>query len=55
MSNFRWEKIEAGLGARLVQVYGLPLETARVDTTTVAVYHDEEESGQWYWRWWKRW
>jgi transposase len=39
-----WQQIEVGLGERLVQVYELPRETVRVDTTTVSLYHDSEES-----------
>lgn len=39
-----WEQLEHKLGQRLVSVYKLPQETARVDTTTVSLYHNEEES-----------
>ncbi|UCC53387.1 MAG: hypothetical protein JSV68_05350, partial [Anaerolineaceae bacterium] len=39
-----WEHIESELGRRLVRVYKLPQETARVDTTTVSLYHDSEAS-----------
>ena len=39
-----WRRIEAKLDERVVRVYALPRETVRVDTTTVSVYHDDEES-----------
>ena len=39
-----WSEIEGQLGERLVQVYQLPCQTARVDATTVSMYHDEEKS-----------
>ena len=39
-----WEKLETQLNQRLIRVYALPTETARVDTTTVALYHDSETS-----------
>ena len=39
-----WGRIEAKLDERVVRVYELPTETVRVDTTTVSVYHDDEES-----------
>jgi len=39
-----WQQIEAGLNQRVVRVYELSTETVRVDTTTVAMYHDSEES-----------
>jgi len=39
-----WLELENQLSHRLVRVYQLPQETARVDTTTVAVYHDQETS-----------
>jgi len=39
-----WGRIEAKLDERVVRVYALPRETVRVDTTTVSVYHDDEES-----------
>jgi transposase len=39
-----WETVEEQLGQRLVRVYQLPQETARVDTTTVSLYHDSETS-----------
>ena len=37
-----WEQVEAALGQRLIQVYDLPQDTVRVDSTSVAVYHDAE-------------
>jgi transposase len=40
-----WQQIEAELNQRVLRVYALPTETARVDTTTVALYHDSAESG----------
>ena len=39
-----WEQIESELSQRTIRVYELPRETVRVDTTTVSVYHDSEES-----------
>lgn len=39
-----WGRIEARLDERVVRVYALPRETVRVDTTTVSVYHDDEDS-----------
>lgn len=39
-----WTQIEHELSHRLVRVYRLPQETVRVDTTTVALYHDQETS-----------
>jgi transposase len=39
-----WEAVEEQLGQRLVRVYQLPQETARIDTTTVSLYHDEKTS-----------
>ena len=32
-----WEQVETALGQRLIQVYDLPQETVRVDSTSVAV------------------
>ena len=37
-----WEEIEQELGARLVRVYDLRRGRVRLDSTTVAVYHDVE-------------
>lgn len=37
------EKIERQLGQHLIRAYELPTETARIDTTTVNVYHRPEE------------
>ncbi len=37
-----WATIEEQLGRRLVQVYQLPTGTVRLDTTSVAVYHEPE-------------
>jgi transposase len=39
-----WQQIEDELNQRVIRVYALPTETMRVDSTTVARYHDEEES-----------
>lgn len=39
-----WEQVEMRLGEHLVQVYELPRETVRIDTTSVSVYHDQENS-----------
>ncbi|MFQ5343312.1 MAG: IS1634 family transposase [Anaerolineae bacterium] len=39
-----WFELENQLSQRLVRVYQLPQETARVDTTTVSLYHDQETS-----------
>lgn len=39
-----WTELENQLSQRLVRVYPLPQETARVDTTTVSLYHDPETS-----------
>ena len=37
-----WEEVETQLGQRLIRVYNLDREPVRLDSTTVAVYHDEE-------------
>lgn len=37
-----WTAIERQLGRRLVQVCQLPTGTVRLDTTSVAVYHEPE-------------
>ncbi|MDQ7030455.1 MAG: IS1634 family transposase [Ardenticatenia bacterium] len=37
-----WEEVEAQLSRRLIRVYNLHREPVRLDSTTVAVYHDEE-------------
>ncbi len=37
-----WEEVETQLGKRLIRVYNLDREPVRLDSTTVAVYHDEE-------------
>jgi transposase len=37
-----WARIEAGLGPRLIRVYDLGRGPIRLDSTTVAVYHDTE-------------
>ncbi len=42
--NALWEKLETQLNQRLIRVYALPTDTARVDTTTVTLYHDSETS-----------
>src|SRR3990172_1322732 len=39
-----WEAIETELGQRLVRVYDLTTGLVRVDSTSVAVYHDAEGS-----------
>lgn len=39
-----WTEVEQQLSQRLVRIYRLPQETVRVDSTTVALYHDEETS-----------
>jgi len=38
------EQIELALGQHLVRAYALPTETARIDTTTVSVYHQPQEN-----------
>jgi len=37
-----WQEVETRLGQRLVRVYNLKRESVRLDSTTVAVYHNEE-------------
>mgnify|MGYP000544279265 FL=1 len=37
-----WQEVETRLGQRLVRVYNLKGESVRLDSTTVAVYHNEE-------------
>ena len=37
-----WQEIEGQLGLRLIRVYGLKRGRVRLDSTTVAVYHDTE-------------
>jgi len=37
-----WEAIERDLGGRLIQVYQLPKQCVRLDSTTVSLYHDPE-------------
>ena len=39
-----WSQLEQQLNKRCVQVYDLEQDTARVDTTTVSMYHDSEGS-----------
>ena len=39
-----WSAIESRLGQQLIQAYALPCQTARVDATTVSMYHNEEQS-----------
>lgn len=39
-----WTQLEQQLSHRLLRVYQLPQRTARVDTTTVPLYHDSETS-----------
>lgn len=38
----RWAAIEGKLGRRMIQVYQLAAATVRLDTTSVAVYHEPE-------------
>lgn len=38
----QWEAIEMGLGQHLLQVYELPGACVRLDSTSVALYHDTE-------------
>jgi transposase len=38
-----WAQIEQQLGQHLVQVYELPRERVRLDSTSAAVYHDREQ------------
>jgi len=37
-----WEEVESELGRRLIRVYDLHQEPVRLDSTSVAVYHDAE-------------
>lgn len=37
-------QIELVLGQHIVRAYALPTETARIDTTTVSVYHQPQEN-----------
>lgn len=37
-----WEEVETRLGRQLIRVYNLNRDPIRVDSTTVAVYHDAE-------------
>jgi transposase len=37
-----WQEVEVRLGQRLVRVYHLKRDRVRLDSTTVAVYHNEE-------------
>ena len=39
-----WGQLENQLNNRCIQVYDLEQETARIDTTTVSMYHDSEGS-----------
>lgn len=39
-----WEEVETRLGRRLMRVYDLNSDPIRVDSTTVAVYHDADEA-----------
>jgi transposase len=39
-----WQEVETRLGQRLVRVYNLKRESVRLDSTAVAVYHNEEET-----------
>jgi transposase len=40
-----WQAIETALGQRLIRVYDLKGKPVRMDSTTVAVYHEVEEGG----------
>jgi transposase len=40
-----WQAIETELGRRLIRVYDLKRAPVRMDSTTVAVYHEVEEDG----------
>ena len=40
-----WQAIERELGQQLIRVYDLKHKPVRVDSTTVAVYHEVEEEG----------
>ena len=39
------EQIEGQLGRHLIRAYALPTDTARIDTTTVSVYHQPQAEG----------
>ena len=39
-----WQSIEHVTGQRLIRVYHLPEDTVRLDSTTVSVYHNTEET-----------
>jgi len=39
------EQIEVQLGQHLIRAYDLPTDTARIDTTSVSVYHQPETEG----------
>jgi len=39
-----WDAIERELGQRAIRVYHLPQECVRLDSTSVSLYHDPEES-----------
>lgn len=43
-SNEVWQEVEEQLGQRLIQVYDLKQEPVRLDSTSVSVYHDEEDT-----------
>ncbi len=38
------EKLEEQLGQHLIRAYALPTDTTRIDTTTVSVYHQPEQT-----------
>ena len=38
------EALEAQLGQHLIRAYALPTDTARIDTTTVSVYHQPDQT-----------
>ncbi len=39
-----WSAIESSLNKHAIRVYSLPIEVVRIDTTSVVMYHDSEES-----------
>ena len=43
--DLAWEQIETLLGQRLIRVYNLQVEPVRLDSTSVSVYHEADESG----------
>jgi len=44
-----WEVLDQEMGRHLIQAYRLPVHTARIDTSTFSVHHDEKDAnGQVY-------